>query len=144
MIKFYKVKGQLAERAERRVPDILQKHCKKAFKGRYYALEIRDDGWWMVAFAGCAVDWATKFPDFWWILEPSLWHDLGHWLIAKGCIATKANDIIDKILGQDVYEKSKTGGLYARLMASTRRRYIEKATNIVDQELGEERKVFEA
>lgn len=138
MITYYRVKGQLTERVERRVPDKLQAHCKKAYRGRYYALQKRADGWWVIAFAGCAWDFATKFPDFNWIKEPSLWHDIFHWLIAKGAISTQGNDVIDRILADDCAERSP------KILAPIRAYYIRKATNIVDQKPGEYREVFTA
>lgn len=137
-MKYYKVKGQLAETEERRVPDILQPFCVQEFRNEFYALELRGDGWWEVAYRGCAWDFATKFPDFKWIKEPSLWHDIHHWLIAKGCISLDANDVIDEVLGHDCAAKSWP------ILAPIRAYYIRKGTNTVDQVLGEQRMVFTA
>lgn len=136
-MKYYKVKAQLSEQESRKVPEELQSFCLYGYKNKYYFLEEREDGWWYGGYAGCGWDFATKFPDFDWVKVPSLWHDISHWLIAKGAMHTDANDAIDKILGEDCAERSW------RIMAPVRRYYMRKATNTVDQEIGEKRKIYE-
>jgi hypothetical protein len=86
----------------------------------------------------CAWDGATSFPDFKWILEGSLWHDILHWLIAKGVIPEEENDLIDKELAHIIKE---LGGPSARgkikeILLSFRARYVQLGTNTADEKVG--------
>ena len=138
MIKFYRVKGQLAVQAEWLLRGKFT--GLKAYKGRYYALIRKPDKKLFIrAYIGCAWNFANKFPDFKWVLEPSLWHDIMHWLIAKGCISEDQNDLIDAEMAHVIRANAKWDWL-----GKARAWYIEKATNTVDQKEGEKRKVFTA
>lgn len=138
-MKYYKVKAQLAEAVTRRVPEVLQQYCRFDYENQYYSLKFHGEvGWYYTAKEGCAYDFATKFPDFKWIKVPSLWHDIGHWLIAKGAIAIEANDVIDEVLGDDCERRSPRW-----LVGPARNYIIRKGTNTVDQRLGEKRKIYE-
>ncbi len=65
----------------------------------YYALKKDSHGsWWIVVYAGCCWDGATKYPDYKWMKYPSLIHDVLHWLIKRGAIEERCNDLIDREL----------------------------------------------
>lgn len=138
MIKYYKVKGQLSESITRRVPEILQQYCIRDFENDFYKLQRLGNDWYETAKKGCGWDFATKFPDFKWIKEPSLWHDIHSWLIEQGVIAVEANDVIDQVLADDCRKKSNP------LMALIRAYYIRKGTNTYDSSMGHQRKVYRA
>lgn len=104
------------------------------YKNQYYS--ISEDGV-LVAYRGCCWDGATWFPDFEWMMIPSLIHDILHWLIAKGVIPESENDLIDKELVSWVAPNSN------RLKVLAARRLIKRATNLVDQRVGQEKKVYE-
>lgn len=61
----------------------------------WYSVIRQDGAWYVVAYVGCAWDGATKYPDYLWMMAPSLVHDILHWLIKRGVIAEHYNDVID-------------------------------------------------
>lgn len=77
------------------------------YDGKWYALQKRDDGWYIVAKIGCAWDGATFFPDFKWIMQASLGHDILLWLIAKGVIAESKNDLVDDEIKHIIKARTK-------------------------------------
>lgn len=103
--------------------------------------------WWISksehkigAFAGCAWNGADFFPDFDWILEGSLCHDILHWSIAIGIIPEYQNDLIDSELESVIcrYGDKRIPGWLLRF----RGWYVKKATNLVDQIKGDETPVI--
>jgi len=104
------------------------------FTGRYYSLVKRGDSWYIKVHAGCCWDGPTWFPDFRWIMLASLIHDILHWMIAKGIIDVDCNDLIDKELSDII---RLDGGPMSWLRAW----YVGRATNKVNQKLGEEKKI---
>lgn len=103
-----------------------------AFQGPYYALT--EDGW-IHAFKGCAWDGATWFPDFDWIMEGSLGHDILHWLIAHGAIPESQNDLIDKEL-ENIIRARHGNNWFQRRLDKFRGWYVRRATGFVDQKAG--------
>ena len=63
--------------------------------GWYGVFRGMDRCWYVIAYIGCAWDGATKYPDFLWMMVPSLVHDILHWLIKRGIIGERFNDLID-------------------------------------------------
>jgi hypothetical protein len=62
----------------------------------WYSVIKGDDGeWYLIAHIGCAWDGATLYPDYAWMIIPSLIHDILHWLIKRGVIHEIYNDVID-------------------------------------------------
>ena len=117
------------------------------YENDYYG--ITTDGW-LHAFKGCAWDGATGFPDFDWIMEASLGHDILHWLIAKGIIPESENDLIDRELESIIraYHRRRPETWWTRSTDKLQRRlamfrgwYVRKATNLVDQKRGQEKPV---
>lgn len=106
----------------------------EAYSCDYYS--ITPDGW-LTAYKGCCWDGPTWFPDFRWMMKPSLIHDCLHWLIAKGVIGEWANDLIDSELAYWI-EKQKGNSLLYKIRA----RYVKRATMKVDQKKGETKKVY--
>lgn len=106
------------------------------FDNHWYALEKWGDSWWLVAKPGCAWDGATWFPDFDWIMQASLGHDILHWLIAKGVIPEYQNDMIDTEMTHIIDQRAKRPGLMGDQMIALRKFYIERAVNKVDQLAG--------
>ncbi len=106
----------------------------REYEGKYYRLFRRDGHWYITAYAGCCWDGPTLFPDFEWIMFASLIHDILHWIIAKGCISERSNDAIDAELAGIIR-------IQPYRFAKIRAWYIEKATNTVDQKLGQVKKI---
>lgn len=114
------------------------------YRNRYYWIskERREIG----AYTGCAWDGATWFPDFNWIIEGSLGHDLLHWMIAKGIIPENQNDLIDRELQEIIQARAPLPKLLPKSVAvrllKARAWYVRKGTNLVDQKLGDEKPVI--
>lgn len=111
------------------------------YENDYYG--ITTDGW-LHAFKGCAWDGATGFPDFDWIMEASLGHDILHWLIAKGVIPESDNGLIDRELEAIIETRGRPRFLprwMSRRLMQFRGWYVRKATHLVDQKAGDEKKV---
>lgn len=139
MIEYYKVKGQLVVPWEWRLVGDFK--CIP-YRGRYYSLlyksDAKDAGWYIQGHTGCGWDFATKFPDFDWIKEASLGHDILHWLIAKGVIPESQNDMIDEELVHIMAARYK----HFPGMLWVRKKYIRFAINTMDQRQGEKRVTF--
>tara|TARA_R110000772_G_scaffold217958_1_gene328554 strand:- start:548 stop:958 length:411 start_codon:yes stop_codon:yes gene_type:complete len=89
--------------------------------------------------AGCCWDGPTWFPDFKWMMKPSLIHDVLHWLIAQGVIPESDNDKIDAELALWIKEgKGKDSKLF-----NFRAWYVRKATNMVNQKAGDIKKRYQ-
>lgn len=99
--------------------------CTEEFKGPWYSLVKRVDGWYIVAHIGCVWDYATGWIDFDWLKEASLGHDILHWLIKRGVLPTAANDAIDDELALIAKVRGNAEGW--------RQWYLSKATNLCDQ-----------
>ncbi len=108
-----------------------------------------DCGWYGVdkeaatiyAREGFAWDGATMFPDFKWILEGSLWHDVLHLLIAQGAIPVSENNAIDKELTQIIRTCGGVG--QSHWLARLRAHYVKKATGLVHQQVTQARPVYQ-
>lgn len=107
---------------------------KQYFGNRYY--QAFPDGTLRI-LAGCCWDGPTWFPDFKWMMKPSLIHDVLHWLIANGTIPEEDNDLIDKELALWIKQGKGQSWLY-----SFRAWYVKKATSLVDQSKGEVKKRY--
>lgn len=110
------------------------------FCNRYYWIskEKREIG----AFAGCAWDGASGgFPDFDFIMEGSLGHDVLHWCIEQGAIPDdkRTNDLIDRELEAIIQE---CGVKAPKWLMRFRGWYVRKATNLVDAKLGKSKPVI--
>jgi len=117
-------------------------HPKSTFWCSWYALSRRADGWYLVAHEGCGWDGATWFPDFGWIMQASLGHDILHWLIARGIIPESENDLIDAELAAIVKERAKAPKIGGETLLRLRAWYAEKGTNLVNQKLSSVHKVY--
>lgn len=95
------------------------------FHGRYYSLVNRLGDWWIIAHVDCMWDFATWFPDFKWIIEASLGHDIAHWLIKRGIISERNNDTIDKEMAEIARVRGKANKFQCWLLI--------KGTNLVNQ-----------
>ena len=135
MIIFYKdINYMLAEPAVHQIHTPLT--ILHDYENEWYA--VRRDSRTLVAKRFCGWDGATKFPDFNWILEGSLWHDILHWLIAKGVIPESENDLIDQELA---YIIRKCGGPKARgrttdMLLKARSKYVQIATGLANEKEG--------
>jgi hypothetical protein len=141
MIEFQQdIRYQLTQRTEWLVPDYIT--IDYSYSTRWYGVDKDTRTAW--AEEGCAWDGATMFPDFNWILESSLRHDVHLWLLAAGAIHEKYNDAIDKALAADV---KKLGGPEGRgklkdKLTSFRAWYVRKGTNLANTKQGEVRPVY--
>lgn len=64
----------------------------------WYSIVERDDGCYLIVYGGCAWDGATLYPDYAWMIVPSLVHDVLLYLVARGVIDERYNDVIDSEL----------------------------------------------
>lgn len=103
---------------------------KEELNTRYYS--ITKDGAILIK-TGCCWDGATWFPDHEWIMIASLIHDVLHWLIARGIIPKRQNDLIDKELAH-IIMLSEDKSCADKHLKKFRAWYVEKATNSVDQD----------
>lgn len=118
----------------------LAEHCVVEFvhPDGYYSLRRRADGWYLIAHAGCAWDFATGWIDWDWLKEASLGHDVLHWLIKRGVLpdSKAVNRLIDRELMLIARARGQTFGLKPRSWI------IKTATNLLDQKSdGEGRRV---
>ena len=101
----------------------------------YYSMVQHKHEWWIRARKGCCWDGATKYPDYQWMLYPSLIHDILHWMIKRGVIEERYNFLIDREL-EYMVRTSKTpipwwqGGNKTRPI---RAYIIRRATNTSDE-----------
>jgi hypothetical protein len=113
-----------------------------SFQNDWYGIDKDTREVW--ANRSCAWDGATWFPDFLWILESSLRHDVLLWLIAKGAIAESANNMIDREMshyikllgGPEAQKKHKTA------LTNFRAWYTRKGTNLANTKLGDTMPVY--
>lgn len=104
----------------------------------WYAIVKDSEGhWYIIAYIGCAWDGATKYPDFLWMMVPSLVHDILHWLIKRGIIAEIYNDVIDMELELAVINGKEPipwhQGGNSKTVRKIRARIIRRATNTADE-----------
>lgn len=93
------------------------------------------------ARTGCAWDGASGgFPDFDWIMEASLGHDILHWLIADGVIPESENDLIDAELEAIILAR---GNPRFKWFTRFRGWYVKTATHLVDQKRGEQNPIIQ-
>lgn len=102
----------------------------------YYGVRLDQDGnVWLWTRPGFQWDGASMYPDYVYMLFPSLVHDCLHWMIMHGLISTKYNDLIDKELGDCVRFGTtpipwyKGGNLTRRFQAFK----VERATHLCNQ-----------
>ena len=135
MIVFYKnIKYMLSEPSSwKLISDIT---ITRPFENEFFAVD--PDTRVLTAKRWCAWDGATKFPDFPWILEGSLWHDIMHWLIAEGVIPEEENNLIDEELGHIIRALGgpKGKGKIKQLLLAFRSKYVELGTHLADEEVG--------
>jgi hypothetical protein len=115
----------------------------ESYDGKFYGVDKDQRVLW--AKAGFAWDGATSFPDFNWILEASLWHDVLHLLIAQGGIPTSENNKIDEELARAIrlLGGHESDGRVADIMLKLRSGYVRRATNLVHQKVVQARPVYE-
>lgn len=101
--------------------------CTQEYRGKWYSLIKRDDGWYIIGHEGCAWDFATGWFDWDWLKEASLGHDILHWLIKRGVLSETNNDAIDNELMLIARHRGKAFGLKPRSWL------IRKGTNLLDQ-----------
>lgn len=95
--------------------------------------------WYIIAWPGCAWDGASKYPDYKWMMAPSLRHDILHWAIKRGIIDTIYNDVIDL----ELYQAILTGeepipwrqGGNSKTVRKVRAKIICRATHTADEKL---------
>lgn len=127
--------GQVREFAwEWKLTPRLARQCTHEYHGRWYSLEQRHDGWYIAAHIGCMWDYATGWLNFQWLIEASLGHDILHWIIKRGILPERCNDLIDRELAEIARVRGEAPGW--------RQWYIRKATNLCNQNTdGKGRKV---
>lgn len=96
-----------------------------------------DEDWHVVAWRGCAWDGATKYPDFKWMIGPSLLHDILHWLIKRGIIAEHYNDVIDLELKEAIIHGKEPIPWYqggnSMAVRKLRAHLVLRGTNLADE-----------
>jgi hypothetical protein len=114
-----------------------------SYEGKFYGIDKEQRVLW--AKAGFAWDGASCFPDFNWILEASLWHDVLHLLIAQGVIPTSENNKIDEELARAIrlLGGGESDGRIADILLKIRAGYVQRATNLVHQKITQARPVYE-
>jgi hypothetical protein len=115
----------------------------KSYDGKFYGVDKEQRVLW--AKAGFAWDGASCFPDFNWILESSLWHDVLHLLIAQGVIPVSENNKIDEELARAIrlLGGAESDGRIADTLLKIRSGYVQRATNLVHQKVVQARPVYE-
>lgn len=106
-------------------------HPTRPFTGKWYELQERSDGWYLIAKQGCGWDGATWFPDYKWIMQASLAHDILHWLIARGIIPEEENALIDDEMIEVLNARAQRPAFI-----NLRSWYIRKAIGFVNQKRG--------
>ena len=116
---------------------------RHSFDSKFYGVD--KDQRVLYAKEGFAWDGATMFPDFDWILEASLWHDVLHLLIAQGIIPTSENNKIDEELARAIRKLGgdESRGRVADILLKIRSGYVFRATNLVHQKVVQARPVYE-
>ena len=125
--------------------ELLQKYTiHKEFDNGFHYLKQRNGKWFVGAHKGCRYDGVTKWRDRTIFLKGALIHDILHWLISDGCISPYDNSKIDAeleliILRENLdYPWWKGGRPILRLRA----RLVRRATNLVDQEVNEKKRMI--
>jgi hypothetical protein len=136
------IKYQIYEEAEYdlQVSGLIIRH---SYDGKFYGVNQLTRT--LYVKEGFAWDGATMFPDFDWILEASLWHDVLHLLIAQGVIPTSENNKIDEELARAIrkFGGDESRGRIADTMLKIRSGYVRHATNLVHQQVTQARPVYE-
>ena len=109
----------------------------------WYGVDKRNRMLW--ANVGMAWDGATLFPDFDWILEASLWHDILHYLIGQGAIREDQNHAIDRELARAIQLLGgpESRGRVADTLLKIRAGYVRRATHLAKQKHGEVRPIYQ-
>lgn len=135
MIIFYKdIKYMLAEPATWKLRGNIT--IRHDYENEFFSVNAKTRV--ITAKRWCAWDGATKFPDFPWILEGSLWHDILHWLIARGVIPEEENNLIDEELAYIIRKLGgpKSRGAIKELLLKFRSGYVELATHLANEKVG--------
>lgn len=85
------------------------------------------------AYVGCGWDGATGFPDYDWIMEASLGHDILHWLIADGVIPESQNNRIDQELENIILARAPIPRFGGMTLLKYHARKVRRATNLVSE-----------
>lgn len=105
----------------------------------WYGVTRQHGQWFLWAAVGCAWDGATKYPDYSWMMAPSLVHDILHWLIKRGVISTIYNDVIDLELKVAILNGKEPipwwQGGNSKLTRKVRAYIILRGTNIANEKL---------
>ena len=92
--------------------------CIAPFHGRYYKLfchNEKENLWRIVAYEGCAWDGVTMFPDWIYLFEGSMAHDILLWLIEQEVLLENANREVDREFGRVILARApipKIGGYW--------------------------------
>jgi len=135
------IKYQITEYAEYYLQTDLP--IEYSFSTAWYGVDKANRRLW--ANPGMAWDGATMFPDFNWILESSLWHDILHFLIAKGAIREDQNHAIDRELARAIQLLGgpESRGRIADTLLKIRSGYVRRATHLADQKYGQVRPIYQ-
>lgn len=93
--------------------------------------------WYIIAWPGCAYDGVTKYPDYDWLLPHAMRHDILHWLIKRGVIREKYNDVIDLelersiVMGKEPIPWRQGGN--SKLVRKIRAKFILRGTNLANE-----------
>jgi hypothetical protein len=142
MIRFNQgIKYQLTERTEWSLIEPIK--INYSYATRWYGIDKDTRLVW--AEMGCGWDGATMFPDFNWILEPSLRHDVLLWLIAAGAIPESENHLIDRELRHYIrlIGGPESRGRIKDLTLKVRSRYVNRATNLANTKFGQVTPIYE-
>lgn len=116
-------------------------HVLNFYNGRYYYLKKLGNHWYIGAHVGCGWDGATLYPDYDYMKEPSLGHDIILWLIAKGCIAEEDNNLADielfhLVLGCNPNFK------YGKIILRSFAWKVRLGTHLANTKLGDNKKIY--
>jgi hypothetical protein len=109
------------------------------YYNRFFAIERGPGGGVVTAFPGCGWDGATWFPDFKWVMLPSLKHDILHWGIAEGVIPTSQNAAIDREIEASIRHEAPSPWT---ANAAVWGRIVRRGTNLAAQERGPSRPIY--
>lgn len=98
---------------------------------------------YIYANAGCGWNGADCFPDFGWIMEGSLGHDLLLWLIAKGKIHPAYNDTVDKEIRHIINERAPRPPLMGDRGLNRLARIVMRGTNLANTKLNDLNPIYE-
>ena len=98
-------------------------------KGGYWGLVNNGEGqWWLYGKRGLKWDGASWYPDYDYMIMPSLKHDCLHWGIRYGVIPERSNNLIDKELGETIRRQE-----HRFWLRNWRAWKVERATRLVDE-----------